>query len=172
MFDFIYKLTVILTFVVISFYTFETRKIRKITAQQRDLQLLPTVVLYIRKRSGSRRLYVRNISLNPALNVHFEVSKLKINNDAFEFSFRMLDSNKQLTSQEERGIGINLKINGIVNDKPLENFLAYFDPDNMNEESRVCVSISFSDSTGQKYLTKVGFKKTGIEIFKAPKRIS
>src|SRR3990167_9190032 len=123
-FEFIYKLSLVGTFLVLIWYAYETRQIRKINVQQKDLQLMPVVMFYIRERSGSRRPYLRNIGNNPAMAIQVLPTNFTEGKTKFRFVFRLLDDNNTLTPTEERGIGINLTMNGKSDNNPLENWLA------------------------------------------------
>lgn len=182
-FDFIYKLSLIGTFFLLAWYATETYKIRKITVQQKDLQLLPAMMIYIRQHSGTERPFIRNVGSGTAFEV--EILDSKVAKDKLAFSFHLVDGNNTLVSQEERQIGVNVRKDGQESQSPLMNFQAYYDPANLqqieinrdggtidkNTPIQRELTIRFKDITGQSYESEIRFSPKGISVIKAPERI-
>jgi len=183
----IYEAAVIGTFIVLVWYTIETYRIRKINAQQRDLQQLPAMTIYIRQRSGSERPYIRNIGLGTALAVEIEDSSVT-ESRTYNFKFHLADGNNTLEPQEERAIGVNFNSDNQDNIRPLPTFLSYYDPARLQEvrdfrdggepsgtirnlPTERDLVIHFSDITGQRYKTVIHFSGDGISVIKSPTRV-
>lgn len=173
-FEVIYKVSLIATLGVLIWYAMETWKIRKINAQQRDLQLLPLPMLYLKHYGGSDRLVVRNIGAGAAIDVRVIPSQFKEESETLSFKYHLVGLNTTLVPQEERGIGINLDINGQENDDPLPNFLIYHNPEIIERRKHKNreIKVQFKDITGQKYSTTISFNSKGISIINPPTRVS
>jgi hypothetical protein len=182
----VYEATVIGTFLVLIVYTIETTKIRKINAQQKDLQLLPAIMIYIKHHSGSDRPFIKNIGFGTALVVNVLDVNFTTERKQFKFTFHLVDGNNTLEPQEERMLGVNLDVDNQSRRNPLDNFLAYFNPENLQDvanfqEGGVInnelptnrnLEVHFKDITGQLYKTTINFSKDGISVAQAPKRIN
>ena len=184
-FDTIYKISLIGTFIVLVWYAYETRAIRLINKQQKDLQLMPAMMIYIRQHSGSERPYIRNIGSGTSVAVELPTTAFMVEGRRFEFSFNLADGNNTLVPQEERLIGVNLMIDGQSHGSPLPNFLAYYSPVSLQDvhnfqDAKVISSslptnrileVVFRDITGQKYKTLINFSKDGLSVARAPERV-
>ncbi len=187
-FDTVYKVSVIGTFVTLVWYTIETARIRKINTKQKDLQLLPAMMIYMRQHSGTERPFIRNIGFGTAFTVEVLPSTVE-EAKTYDFSFDLADGNNTLVPEEERQIGINVQVDGKTdaNSRPLPTFANYYFPPNLqaikdHKEAGATgtirtlaterdLKINFRDITGQKYETIVNFSADGISVSKAPKRI-
>src|SRR4051812_41677415 len=107
MFELIYKISLIGTFIVLIWYTIETAKIRRINTLQKDLQLMPVMMFYIREHSGSERLFIRNIGAGVGLLVKVLDASFAVGGHQHEYRFHLTDSNTTLRPDEEREVGIN-----------------------------------------------------------------
>lgn len=182
-FELTYRISLIGTFFALIWYAYETRKIRQINLEQKDLQQMPAMMIYIRRHSGSERPFVRNIGFGTAVGV--DVLKSTVENGKWEFTYHLVDNNNTLISKEERLIGINLKIDGQEHSDPLPNWLAYYDPtklqrvkerrqgDTANSVTpiRKNLRVRFKDITGQKYETKIRFSDSGVTVASPPRRV-
>lgn len=176
-FEIIYRVSLIGTFLALIWYAWETREIRKVNTQQKDLQQMPAMMIYIRRHSGSERPFIRNIGTGTAVGV--DVLKSTVENGTMEFRYNLADNNNTLISGEERLVGINLRMDGQEQDNPLSNFLAYYDPANLQRvkatsqdaSTRRTLRVRFKDITGQKYETKIRFTDSGITVASPPKRV-
>ncbi|MGH7157358.1 MAG: hypothetical protein ACREGG_04600 [Candidatus Saccharimonadales bacterium] len=187
-FDTIYKASVIGTFITLIWYTIETARIRKINTKQKDLQLLPAMMIYMRQHSGTERPFIRNIGFGTAFAVEVLPSTVK-EAKVYDFRFDLADGNNTLVPEEERQIGVNVDVNGKydTNTKPLPTFAGYYFPPNLqmieahkeagatgtiaNLATERGLIVHFKDITGQKYETSINFSANGISVKKAPKRV-
>lgn len=184
-FDPAYKLSLIATLGVLIWYANETRRIRSINTQQKDLQLLPAMMFYVRRRSGSERLFIRNIGFGTAVAVRIQNATFVVGGVKFEFRFHLTDSNTTLCRDEEREVGINFLKGGVDQPRPLPNFLAYYDPsllgqvnaageaglvNDIETPSQRDLSVHFRDITGQNYRTTLNFSEDGVTVISAPQR--
>lgn len=172
-FSYINDVIIVLGFLVLLWYTVETYKIRKITARQKDLQLLPAVMFYIR-REGGDRLCIKNIGAGSATAVQVMPAIIMADDRKLEFRFNLVDGNNTLTPQEERKVDQNFFVDGKKHNSPLSNFLAHYDPASMiwpeRPEPRL-IRVRFRDMTGQAYETVLSFSGNGIAVEQEPYRI-
>lgn len=187
-FENIYQLSLIGTFFVLLWYTIETYRIRKINTEQRDLQLLPAMMLYIRGDDDNKenhRLVMRNIGFGTATAVKIEQTVFNVDNKEIVFSFRLADQNSTLVADEEREIEIEVSRNGESNyHNRYKDFYAYFNPENLDmvthfKEAEMVrddtpeasdIHIAFNDMRGRRYKTTIGFRGDGIVVVKSPVR--
>lgn len=172
-FQTLYQASLIGTFGVLIWYTVETYKIRKITAQQKDLQYLPAIMLYMRNRSGSPRLIIRNIGEGSATAVMVLPASFNVSGDKLEWEFHLVDSNDTLVAGEERDVGIGLSVNGKEAEMALANFIAYYNPPHLRQAGKKVsreLIVRFNDITGQTYETTINFSNEGITVVKSPLR--
>ncbi len=189
-FDFIYKLSLIGTFGVLIWYTYETYKIRKINTEQKDLQLLPAMMLYIRNgdddEERNHRLTIRNVGYGTAVAIRILPTAFKVNGKKLVFKFALSDQNNTLIPSEERQVDIEFYEDGTADHhNRFGNFYAYFNPSNLEDvkifkeanmvrkdaPTRNDVRILYQDIHGQEYETTIGFRPEGILVAKPPKRI-
>ncbi len=171
------------TLIVLVFYTIETYRIRKINAQQKDLQLLPAVIVYFKGQSGQEKVYIENIGHGTAIDLKVASLAYTENQTRFKFSFNLSGDSDILSPLEDRELNIYLSINGNDDLNPLKNFVGQLHPRNLKlasivqEEGNKKISyakelrIRFCDITGQQYETKLRFSAQGTSIVQAPKRI-
>ena len=157
--------------------------------QQKDLQLLPAIMIYMRQHSGTERPFIRNIGFGVAFTVEVLPSSVK-EARLYTFKYDLADGNNTLVPQEERLIGVNVRVNGKydINSKPLPTFAGYYFPPKLREirdhkeagakgtiknlATERNLKVHFKDITGQKYATTINFSADGISVSKAPERIS
>lgn len=183
--DFIFKHTTEITLIVLIWYTWETSKIRRITTQQRDLQLLPAMMFYVRHRSGTDRLFIRNVGFGAATTVLIPNADFLVGSERFSFRFHLTDSNNTLMPQEEREVGINFYKNDASQRNNIPNFMVYYNPARLQEvdaageaglvrdietPSQRRLKVTFKDIVGQQYETKIHFSSEGISIVESPRR--
>jgi hypothetical protein len=189
-FDFIYKLSLIGTFGVLIWYTYETYKIRKITTEQKDLQLLPAMMLYIRNgdddEENNHKLTLRNVGYGTAVAISISPTIFKVEGKKMEFKFKLADQNNTLIPGEEREVDFEFYKNGESSyHNRYRDFYAYFNPSNLESvvyfkaskmvhkdtPTKNDIHIKYQDIHGQDYETTIGFRPEGILVAKPPKRI-
>lgn len=187
-FETIYRVSLIGTFIVLILYTIETYKIRKINADQKDLQLLPAMMIYWQQSSGTERPILKNIGFGAALAIEILGTNVIEGKSKHDFTYHLVDGNNTLNPQEERGIGVNLTINGKYDSKPLPKFQQYYNPANLQVvqdyiesagatgtlvglETKRDISIRFGDISGKRYETTIHFGGKGVSIIKVPTRL-
>lgn len=183
-FELIYRLSLVGTFFVLIWYAYETRKIRKINAEQRDLEILPAMMFYIRRRSGGERLFIRNIGAGTAFDVRVMSASSVVRDQTFRFDFHLTDANNSLEPNEEREVGVNFWIDDKQDERPRDNFLVYYNPSNLHDikihreggtidpdtEIQRTLEVRFKAITGEEYVTSISFSDQGISVTKLPKR--
>jgi hypothetical protein len=194
LFEVAYRLSLIGTFFVLIWYTKETWQIRKINQQQMDLQLLPAMMLYLRRDPESSaadpdhyRLTIRNIGHGAATEVRLKDVKLKIENKMYEFKFELADQNDTLIADEEREVEIDSFLDGKSNyQNRMRDFHDHFSPYSLTdievfrESGQIDgeipitgeIEIGFKDINNQMYETTIGFSSRGVSIIKSPIRSS
>jgi hypothetical protein len=194
-FDFIYKLSLIATLGVLIWYTVETARIREIASKQKDLQLLPAMMFYIKPDSAPDKqiLILTNIGYGAAIAVNILPACLKERNDDFEFRFGLANGNDTLRPNEERLINIQFLKNGEEDPNTHrynEMFMAYYNPENLEWDNLAKsgalgkgkiqdieaptqrdICVQFRDISGQRYETKIRFNENGITVAKTPERL-
>lgn len=131
---------VILTGVVLIWYTWETMLLRRIAFVQRELQLRPFIVF----RREANQYLAENIGNAAALNIRFENIAFEAPGTKLEILFpRTLPLLKPGASLE---VPIEVKINGQTSDPA---FAAHLDPTYAIED--VEVHIHFSNLEGESY---------------------
>ncbi len=191
--DVVYRLSLIATLGVLIWYANETTKIRKISKEQLDLQLLPAMMLYIRRNDGSvdadpehYSLTIRNVGNGTATTIKVVSPIFKVQGKKIEFRFKLSSQNNTLIADEERGLEIDSYIDGQSNyQNRYRDFHAYFSPTNLEDvqvlkkdklvkedtPTKNEITIKFKDIHGQAYSTVIGFDPSGISILKPPLRI-
>ncbi len=131
---------VILTGVILIWYTWETMLLRRIAYVQRELQLRPFIVF----RREANRYLAENIGNAAALNIRFENIKFEAPGTKLEILFsRALPLLKPGASLE---VPIEVKINGQSTDPA---FAAHLDPTYAIQD--IEVRIHFSNLEGKSY---------------------
>lgn len=189
-FETIYQVSLIGTFFVLLWYTIETARIRKINTEQRDLQLLPAIMLYIRgdlDDDDNLRLTMRNIGFGTATGVQIEPTTFKVDGKEIVFKFKLADQNNTLIADEERELEIEVHKSGQSNyHQRYREFMAYFSPENLDmvghfKKAKMVredtpeasdIHVSFKDINAQEYRTTIGFRPEGIVVIKAPERVN
>lgn len=189
-FDFIYKCSLIGTFGVLIKYTHETYLIRKLTTEQKDLQLLPAMMLYINAPDGddekNHKLMIKNVGHGSAVAIKIKPTVFEIDGKRLEFKFKLSQLNNTLMAGEEREVEIEVHRDdeSMYHDR-YQYFYAYFNPENLEsvgwfkkakmvkedtpEESDI--DIRFSDLKGQEYETTIGFRGDTVSLVKIPERL-
>ncbi len=180
----------LLTLIVLTLTLVEIARTRRIDAQQKDLQLLPAMMFYIRGADDDEHLFLRNIGFGAATDVKVLPASFKVRTDKFEFHFDMSRAKTTTFRPEEE---FEIGITRLLNDGPdpnshhyARNFMAYYNPANLEmvnaageagqvhdieTPSQRELTVQFRDITGQKYETILLFSEDGISVTKAPKRI-
>jgi hypothetical protein len=187
-FETVYRVSLIGTFFVLLWYTIETARIRKINTEQKDLQLLPAMMLYIRgdEDKDNLRLAMRNIGFGTATGVQIEPTTFTVDGKEIVFKFRLADQNNTLVANEEREVEIEVHKNGQSSyHNRYSEFMAYFSPENLDmvthfKEAKMVrddtpeasdIHITFKDINAQGYKTTIGFRPEGIVVLLAPERV-
>lgn len=101
-------IALIVTAFAVIWYTKEASRLRKISNDQKDLQLLPAFMLYIREQVDmsyegyNYKLVMRNIGFGTAVAVQISPTIFDTEGDRMEFIFSLADQNSTLISGEER----------------------------------------------------------------------
>lgn len=184
-------IALIVTAFAVIWYTKEASKLRKISNDQKDLQLLPAFMLYIREQVDTSyegynyKLVMRNIGFGTAVAVQISPTIFDTEGNRMEFIFSLADQNSTLISGEEREVYFDVYKNNQPN--YLErgsDFDTYFNPSSLEDiksykESGMVsedaveqndVHIIFKDIKGQDYETVIGFRPEGIIVSELPKR--
>jgi hypothetical protein len=193
LFETIYQLSLIGTFIFLIWNTTESYRIRKINAAQKDLKLIPALTFYIRgpkdldeDKLENFRFVIRNLGNGVATSVFIPPIIFTEGDTEFRFDFKLSDKNNTLIAGEERLIDIEVHKNGASDyHNRYEDFYAYFNPNNLESvevfreagmispttESKRNIPVYFRDIHGQLYNTIIGFHPEGIRIIQPPKRI-
>ncbi len=165
-------IVIVLGFIVLVWYTIETYRIRKVTVIQKDLQLLPTPMLYFHNSPGQKRIKIQNIGIGAAIGVTIEKYEFSQDSRTCKFIFNLEDGNNVLAPEEERMVGVNYFVNGEASNAPYDNFWSQFNSDGggVSTEAKN-IKIRFQDATGQHYEMNIGFSSRGVEITKPPTRV-
>lgn len=161
----------IATLIVLLCYTYETHRIRKIYAQQRDLSLLPALMLYLRQRVNDKRLVIRNIGMGAATGVKILPEKLKVDRQTLEYRFNLLDSNDTLVPNEEREVNVSDYVDDEQSTSVDSSFIALHDPEisrSSKDTGEKKITISYRDIIGRPYNTVIVFSCKGITVDKPP----
>lgn len=172
------EIVTILGFFVLFWYACETRKLRKIANNQKDLQILPLPFIYFNGAPKSDNfLMIKNLGYGSALSTNIE--NFKFNGQ--ELAFRIIytsnfrdfggDLLKPENTQDLRRVLIT-HIHGNSNKSADELFYEYFaaDGESMENKGRE-LTITFRDIQNNAYEIKEHFDKAGPTITQLPKRI-
>lgn len=177
------------TLIVLTWTLVEIARTRRIDSQQKDLQLLPALMFYIRGEDDDARLCLRNIGFGAAITVKIVPSKFKVGNEEHEYRFKLEDTNNTLIADEEREVKVSFFKNGNHDHnyhRHLDQFMAYFNPENLysvnaageaglvndiETPSQRELTVQFKDITGQQYDTVLLFSEDGISVAQTPRRL-
>jgi hypothetical protein len=177
------------TLLVLTWTLVEIARTRRIDSLQKDLQLLPALMFYIRGEDDSARLWIRNIGFGAAITVNIMTTKFMVGNEEHEYRFRLKDTNNTLIADEEREVKVSFFKNGSHDrnyHRHLDQFMAYFNPENLysvnaageagivndiETPSQRELTVRFKDITGQQYDTTLLFSEDGISVAQTPRRL-
>jgi hypothetical protein len=140
-------LAIILTGVIICYYTWETQKLRKETQSQTDLQIQPLPVIIIE----GIKYKLKNIGNGTAIRINIEdieLSDIKLSSDTPSIKYRMRFISDLQIVESNDPIELNFEIlqNGIY----IPNELAkWHDP--KNTDKKFFIKMTFNDIRGKKY---------------------
>lgn len=158
-------LTIYLTFLALIFYAWETRKLRKESTRQIDIQIRP----YIIPRFDRNHFIIENVGIGLAKNIYIEDKILHFpgQNERLVYSFERINI---VRPRSYTTVKVLVKDkNG--NELDPDNFLIYFSPEYLRESNDTNDLIfHFENIENEKYTANIEFGKE-IKIKSLVKRI-
>lgn len=167
------RVLIVLGFIVLSKYTYETYKLRKISKDQQDLQILPLPHLYI-SRTGNPSLEITNLGNGTAIDIKIKTVEFMREGKQKKFEFEVNYGNNILEYKGRKIVTIIFYDSGDKKGYKLsgEAFCMHFAANGkfMIDEGRT-ISITYQDIMAQTYELKQRFSKRGTFIVQLPKRV-
>ena len=146
-------IAIILTGVVIIFYTWETYRLRKESQKHTEILVQPYIIVYSKNVS----LIVHNIGNGPALNISF--NDVSLTHNQKDIAIRFPNKIVVLRAGEKSSMSVRVELGRIF---PASNF-AIFDDDDYNDLTIELV-ISYQDINYNDYSIKKYLKPRHIEV--------